>query len=249
MLRGNTARGELLQGWLFFDELCPVDGVFVQPGAAFEVGAVVEVVLGRFFGNCVWAGEGNLLCDQFEGDVVVLFHIGPEVEYSLRLEGADDIVQKIFVEHSATAMTFFPPGVGEVNVHTSKGIVGDEFPEESQPVAMHGNGVVQFVLGQASRSIAGVFEGDFNPQVAAIGMVRSGVLQKEAFATADFNFEGTVSFKQCCGGARVGQLFDGAQVEGEIEVGIDFSECASAHDRNWQSELPELRGACSGLQV
>src|SRR6266404_569074 len=98
-------------------EFRPMDRRAVQPHTAFEVGAVIEIVLRRLLGDGLGAVQPGRSGQEFERRGEILFDVGPEMQRAVWLERPLDVANKYFVHHPPLLMPGLPPGIGKIDVH------------------------------------------------------------------------------------------------------------------------------------
>ena len=172
--------GKISRSWEFY-EFRPIYRLVLLSHAAFEMRAVVHVVLGRRLG-CRQAAPANWCRPRSSSsvDMKILFHIGPEVERAAGQKRALDVAKKRFSHHSAFFMPLFPPRIGKINVHRLERIVGKQFREDSQGIALDHDCIAQVPLEQHGRGKLGVFRGDFDAQKIDIRLKCGGSCAKKA---------------------------------------------------------------------
>ena len=101
---------------------------------------------------------------------------------------------------------------------------------------MNDQGVAQAGLGQGRRGELGVLSGDFDAQKIDVRPGGGGVAQEKPLARTDFDLQRRRASEQRRGVPRPRQLVEGLQMAGQVDRGIDFSQCAAAHENKDEDE-------------
>ena len=134
-------------------ELGAVDGQVVEPHSTLEMRAVVEVVGGWLGGDGERTFQRGRFLEKFECRDKILFHIGPEVQRTARLEHALQVSQERTGHHASLLVAFLPPRIRKVDVHGRRRITRKPLGEQPQRIRADHFGVGATVRAAAQRQI------------------------------------------------------------------------------------------------
>ncbi len=162
--------------------------------ASFEVGVEVQVMRG--FSLRFRQRHAEFRCDfrdQFHGQFKVIQHVRPEVQSASDAKAAAEVEDVVMAENATFSMSFFPPRIREIDVHSVERSILDSFAfvgdrEQRRGVARQHFRVGSFAFGQPGGSVSGVFASDFDPEVVVFGTTIGFGLNEQPFAAADLNF-------------------------------------------------------------
>ena len=203
-----------VRGRLFVEEF-PAAAVDLGPGlTAFSLvtGQVVHVVLGSFFVHGTEFFEEGVMCDQCLDDLKVLADIGPGVEFSTGFHDAGDELEEGIGENSSTAMLTFPPGVGEVDMHGTDGVLFKERVEGEPGISSEYPGITECSFFEPPCCSAAFPVIDLDPDIIGVRIGHRRVDQEQTSTTAEIEFEWLVFFFEEAGAIeRVAHIGEGEE--------------------------------------
>ena len=159
---------------------------------AFEVGADEFAVAGGVgaFERSSFEDVLDLL-GVFLHPLEVVVVVGGEADFAAVFEDAVEFAEERGLDAAAFVVSFFWPGVGEVDVDASEAVVGDEVSDKGGGVGPKQLDVGELMPADAVGGVAPVGFGPFDAEEVDVGF-EAGLLDEEgAFARADFEVHGS----------------------------------------------------------
>ena len=214
-----------------------MEGAVFSAVFSFEVGAYDFAFVCGFWSVEVCGGEEVAdLGDVLLYPLPVVIVVGYYANFALWFEDAVELFEVLGIDGAAFVVSFFWPGVGEVDVEDGADLVGEVVADELGCIGAEDSYMLKVVSADAVGGVAEELARPFYAEVIDVGL-GGGLLDEEgSFAGADFYVEGIVEAVGREPGARIDcAIFIWWERSGEYAESCDvelFSSCESeAHGR------------------
>jgi hypothetical protein len=137
-----------------------------------------------------WGNRLELLMviHQSRDHLEVVFHVGPRVYESSRLQNSGDLLDEFIGENATSEVFSFPPGVWKVDMHGRDRRGGHISLKGDPDIAAQDANVRQFSFFEAFGPMPSLFVFEFNTEEIDLRMSRPGIHKEHSASTTDVNF-------------------------------------------------------------